>query len=109
MACRPQRTVLTQITQASATLRYHGDFDWPGIRIGNHMMREHGAQPWCFGAADDLSALGIAPRPGRPLQGVEGEPSWDATLAVAMRTAQQAIDEEMVAEQLIQDLAHRSE
>lgn len=109
MPAAAQRTVLTQLAQAGATLRYHGDFDWPGIRIGNHMMREHGAQPWRFGAADYLAALGIAPRPGRPLQGVEDEPSWDATLAVAMRTAQQAIDEEMVAEQLIQDLAQRSE
>lgn len=108
MPAAAQRTVLTQLTQAGANLRYHGDFDWPGIRIGNHMMREHGAQPWRFGAADYLAALGIAPRPGRPLQGVEGEPSWDATLAVAMRTGQQAIDEEMVAEQLIQDLAQRS-
>jgi uncharacterized protein (TIGR02679 family) len=109
MPAAAQRTVLTQLAQAGATLRYHGDFDWPGIRIGNHMMREHGAKPWRFGAADYLAALGIAPRPGRPLQGVESEPSWDATLAVAMRAGQQAIDEEMVAEQLIQDLAQQSE
>ena len=109
MPAAAQRTVLTQLAQTGATLRYHGDFDWPGIRIGNHMMREHGAKPWRFGAADYLAALGIAPRPGRPLHGVEGEPSWDATLAVAMRTGQQAIDEEMVAGQLIQDLAQRSE
>lgn len=109
MPAAAQRTVLTQLAQAGATLRYHGDFDWPGIRIGNHMMREHGAQPWRFGAVDYLAVLSIAPRPGRPLQGVEGEPSWDATLAVAMRTGHQAIDEEMMAEQLIQDLAQRSE
>lgn len=107
MPAAAQRTVLTQLSQAGATLHYHGDFDWPGLRIGNHMMREHGAQPWRFGAADYLAALGIAPRPGRPLQGVESEPSWDATLALAMRTEQQAIDEEMVAELLIQDLAQR--
>jgi uncharacterized protein (TIGR02679 family) len=107
MPAAAQRTVLIQLTQAGATLRYHGDFDWPGIRIGNHMMREHGAQPWCFGAADYLAALILAPKPGRPLQGVEAEPLWDATLAVAMRTGQQAIDEEMVAEQLIQDIAQQ--
>lgn len=109
MPAAAQRTVLTQLTQAGAALRYHGDFDWPGLRIGNHVMREHGAQPWRFSAADYLMALVIAPQPGRPLQGTEAEPLWDARLALAMRTAQQAIDEEMVAESLIQDLAEQSE
>ncbi|WP_211454230.1 TIGR02679 family protein [Collimonas antrihumi] len=109
MPAAAQRTLLTQLAQAGATLRYHGDFDWPGIRIGNHVMREHGTQPWRFGAADYLAALGIAPRPGRPLQGAEDEPSWDAMLALAMRTEQQAIDEELVAELLIQDLTQQSE
>ncbi|MBC7499373.1 MAG: TIGR02679 family protein [Herminiimonas sp.] len=109
MPAAAQRTVLAQLVQAGASLRYHGDFDWPGIRIGNHVMREHGAQPWRFGAADYRAALGIAPRPGRALQGAESEPSWDTTLALTMRTEQQAIDEEMVAELLIQDLAQRRE
>ena len=109
MPAAAQRTVLTQLTQAGAALRYHGDFDWPGIRIGNHVMREHGAQPWRFGATDYLAALAIASRPSRPLQGAESVPSWDATLALAMRTAQQAIDEEMVAGSLMQDLAEQSE
>ena len=108
MPAAAQRTVLTQLAQAGATLRYHGDFDWPGIRIGNHVMREHGAQPWRFGAADYLAALGSASWTGRPLRGAESEPSWDATLALAMRTEQQAIDEEMVAASLMQDLAEQS-
>ena len=109
MPAAAQRTVLTQLAQAGASLRYHGDFDWPGIRIGNHVMREHGAQPWRFGVADYLAALCIAPRPGRALQGAESEPSWDASLALSMRTEQQAIDEEMVTELLIQDLARQIE
>ena len=108
MPAAAQRTVLTQLAQAGAALRYHGDFDWPGIRIGNHVMREHGAQPWRFGAADYLAALGSASWTGRLLRGAESEPSWDAALALAMRTAQQAIDEEMVAGSLMQDLAERS-
>ena len=108
MPAAAQRTVLTQLAQAGAALRYHGDFDWPGIRIGNHVMREHGAQPWRFGAADYLAALGIASRSGRPLQGSESEASWDAALTQAMRTAKQAIDEEMVAGSLMRDLAEQS-
>ncbi|MDB5869258.1 MAG: hypothetical protein JWP96_1590, partial [Polaromonas sp.] len=109
MPAAAQRTVLTQLAQAGAALRYHGDFDWAGLRIGNHVMREHGAQPWRFSAADYLAACAIAPRPGRLLLGAEAEASWDARLALAMRTAQQAIDEEMVAESLMQDLAEQSE
>lgn len=108
MPAAAQRTICTQLTQAGATLRYHGDFDWPGIRIGNHMMREHGAQPWRFGTLDYLAALTIAPRPGRLLRGNEDEASWDAALAKEMRTGQQAIDEEMVAELLIQDLVQET-
>jgi len=109
MPAAAQRTVLAQLAQAGAALRYHGDFDWPGLRIGNHVMREHGAGPWRFGAADYQAALGAAPSPGRLLQGAAVEASWDETLAAAMRVALQAIDEEMVADPLLQDLAMRSD
>ncbi|UUZ63717.1 TIGR02679 family protein [Polaromonas sp. P1-6] len=105
MPAAAQRTVLAQLAQAGAALRYHGDFDWPGLRIGNHVMREHGAGPWRFGAADYQAALGAAPSPGRLLQGAAVEASWDEALAAAMRMALQAIDEEMVADPLLQDLA----
>ncbi|MPZ30599.1 MAG: DUF2399 domain-containing protein [Rhodospirillales bacterium] len=33
---------------AQARLCCHRDFDWPGPRIGNHVMREHGAVLWRF-------------------------------------------------------------
>jgi uncharacterized protein (TIGR02679 family) len=108
MPAAAQRTVLAQLARAGAALRYHGDFDWPGLRIGNHVMREHGAGPWRFGAADYQVALGAAPSPGRPLQGAAVEASWDAALAAAMCRAVRAIDEEMVADPLLQDLASRS-
>ena len=99
---------LTQLARAGAALRYHGDFDWPGLHIGNHVLREHGASPWRFGAADYEAALQTAPLPGRPLHADAVEASWDNALAAAMQTALRAIDEEMVAETLLQDLAPRS-
>lgn len=105
MPAAAQRALLTQLRNVGATFHYHGDFDWPGIGIGNHMMRDHGAQPWRFSTADYFAALNIAPRPGRPLKGNEAEPSWDTLLAAAMRAHKQAIDEEMVADFLIRDLA----
>ena len=105
MPAAAQRTLLAQLAQAGAVLRYHGDFDWPGLAIANHVLREHGANPWRFCAADYQAALAIAPHPGHLLTGAEVEASWDATLCAAMRKAQQAIDEEMVAELLLRDLA----
>jgi uncharacterized protein (TIGR02679 family) len=52
MPAAAQRTLLAQLRAAGATLHYHGDFDWSGVRIGNHMVREHDARPWRFSAAD---------------------------------------------------------
>src|SRR5262249_38004917 len=48
MPAAAQRHLLSQLTRAGARLHYHGDFDWPGLCIGNHLMRAHGALPWRF-------------------------------------------------------------
>ena len=108
MPAAAQRSLLSQLAQAGADLRYHGDFDWPGLRIGIQVMAAHGAAAWRFGADDYRDALLVAPRPGRLLQGVDIEAPWDAELAGAMRSAQRAIDEEMVAASLLEDLARPS-
>ena len=104
MPAAAQRTLLAQLTRAGARLRYHGDFDWPGLRIGNHVMREFGAQPWRFGVVEYAAAVRAAPRPGHRLEGAEAIAAWDAALAPAMRTHRLAIAEEGVAASLLQDL-----
>jgi uncharacterized protein (TIGR02679 family) len=104
MPAAAQRTLLTQLAQAGARLRYHGDFDWPGLRIGNHVMREYGARPWRFGALEYTAAVRSAPLPGHPLGGAEVIASWDEALAPAMQTYQLTIAEESVAASLLQDL-----
>ena len=104
MPSAAQRLLLTQLAKAGAQLRYHGDFDWPGLRIGNHVVREYGALPWRFSAADYAAAIEGAPRPGRPLRGPEVDASWDIALSAAMRTHQLTIAEESVAASLLQDL-----
>lgn len=71
-------------------------------------MHAHGSDPWRFGAADYQTALGTAPSPGRRLRGAAVAASWDAALTAAMRTALQVIDEEMVADPLLQDLTSTS-
>lgn len=107
MPAAAQRCLLSQLAQAGARLRYHGDFDWPGLRIGNHVMREHGAEPWRFGAVDYLAAVQAAPSPAHSLAGNPVEASWDGALTLAMRERRVAIAEEAVAASLLQDLDDR--
>ncbi|WP_287204855.1 TIGR02679 family protein, partial [Mesorhizobium sp.] len=107
MPAAAQRCLLAQLAQAGAQLRYHGDFDWPGLRIGNHVMREHGAEPWRFGAADYIAAVPMAPGLAHPLEGKVAEASWDGALAPAMRQHRVAIAEEALAASLLPDLDNR--
>ena len=106
MPAAAQRVLLTQLRAAGAALHYHGDFDWPGLRIGNQMVREHGARPWRFSTADYRAAVIGAPRPGRPLDDAAVSALWDDTLAGAMLTERLAIDEEGLADMLLDDLRH---
>lgn len=39
MPAAAQRILLDQLAAAGARLCYHGDYDWPGIGIGNFVMR----------------------------------------------------------------------
>ena len=104
MPAAAQDRLLSQLAQAGARLLYHGDFDWPGLRIGNYMMRRYGALPWRFAVADYVAAVQTAPRPGLRLNGVAALASWDAELAPAMQVHQLTIAEESVADALLQDL-----
>jgi uncharacterized protein (TIGR02679 family) len=104
MPAAAQCMLLRQLVRAGAHLLYHGDFDWPGLVIGNTVMRVFGASPWRFGAADYLAAVNVAPRPGHRLRGPEVLASWDADLTSAMKKHQIGIDEEAVAGSLLLDL-----
>ncbi|RWN02643.1 MAG: TIGR02679 family protein [Mesorhizobium sp.] len=107
MPAAAQRCLLAQLALAGARLRYHGDFDWPGLRIGNQVMREHGAEPWRFGAADYVAAVRTVPGLAHPLGGNMAEASWDGALAPAMREHGVAIAEEALAASLLPDLDDR--
>jgi uncharacterized protein (TIGR02679 family) len=87
---------------ASAHLRYHGDFDWPGIAIANRLVTEIGVVPWRLGADQYLAALH---GPGVPLLGTPVEPVWDPELGAAMRHHGVAVHEEAVLEDLLAALA----
>lgn len=104
MPAAAQRTLLSQLAQAGARLRYHGDFDWPGVQIANHVMCTWGAHPWRFGALDYEAAAVGAPHARRDLVDSGIVASWDASLAPAMQRLGLAIAEEAVAAPLLGDL-----
>ena len=78
MPSAAQRTLILQLVAAGARLRYHGDFDWPGLTIGNFVIRALRAKPWRFDADDYLAAC----RGGVSTLPVEGriEAEWDLGL-----------------------------
>ena len=104
MPAAAQRTLLTQLAQSGAQLRYHGDFDWPGVQIANHVMRALGAHPWRFGAVDYETAVAGASHQQHDLDDACITASWDAALAPAMQRHGLAIAEEAVAALLLGDL-----
>lgn len=107
MPAAAQRTLLTQLTHAGAHLIYHGDFDWPGLHIGNQVMHAWHAQPWRFAARDYEAAAANSSSVKHELSGTWVSASWDGTLANAMQRHGIAIAEEAVATTLLEDLSRR--
>lgn len=97
----PAKTLLRQLVEAGARLRYHGDFDAGGLTIARRVICELGAVPWRFQASDYLAA----PK-GRHLQAESiSDSPWGPALAEALRRDARAVHEEAVAEPLLSDLA----
>lgn len=104
MPAAAQRVLLSQLAHAGARLFYHGDFDWAGLHIANHVMRLCDARPWCFQTSDYTHAAATAPHTERDLGETTVEASWDATLVPAMQSYGLAIAEEAVASLLLKEL-----
>ena len=94
-------SVLSGLRAAGAELRYHGDFDWPGIAIANRLVATAGCEPWRMSATDYLAAA----RPdGVALSGACVTPTWDADLGPAMQRTGIAVHEEAVLDPLFSSL-----
>lgn len=86
-------------------VRYHGDFDWPGVAIAGRVIHE-GALPWRMAAADYTDAVaGVDADHAVALTGPAVPTAWDPALASAMSTHGVAIHEEFVLPDLVTDLA----
>ena len=104
MPAAAQRTLLTQLERAGARLMYHGDFDWAGLQIANHVMRTWHANLWRFGAKDYEVAVTNAPHARHDLSSACVAALWDEALMLAMQSHGIAIAEEAVAASLLEDL-----
>jgi uncharacterized protein (TIGR02679 family) len=104
MPAAAQRTLLFQLERAGARLMYHGDFDWAGLQIANHVMRTWQVNLWRFSAKDYEAAVINAPHTRHDLSGACVAASWDVALMLAMQHHGIAIAEEAVAASLLEDL-----
>jgi uncharacterized protein (TIGR02679 family) len=87
-----------------AVVRYHGDFDWPGVAIARRII-DQGAQPWRLGHADYCEAVERLPAGRRLTLTGRAEPTpWDSALSLAMLAANVAVHEEAIVDLLLADL-----
>lgn len=96
-------TLLRAAVAAGARLRYHGDFDWDGLRIANVLFGRLPWSPWRFRTADYLAAVGTTN--GHPLDGDPITCTWDTGLSEAMAEHGSAVEEERVLADLLSDLS----
>jgi len=94
--------LLERLAEAGAQLSHHGDFDWGGVRIGNVLQVRLSILPWRFDC--DAYAQHVAVHPGPPLRGKPTAARWDPDLSIAMLASGSAVEEESVAESLLDDL-----
>ncbi|GAB2811569.1 hypothetical protein GCM10022221_06300 [Actinocorallia aurea] len=95
-----------RIVACGGSLRYHGDFDWPGIQMTASAIARHGAEPWRMSAKDYREGLASAEGSVSrlPLKGAAHETAWDPALEEAMRSHGVALSEESVIPTLVADL-----
>jgi uncharacterized protein (TIGR02679 family) len=100
--------LLELLAAGGASFRYHGDFDWGGVRIAAAVHDRLGARPWRYDAAAYEAAVSAAAGGLAPLGALAGEPAataWDPPLAAAMRRLGVRVEEELVLDTLLADLS----
>lgn len=95
--------LLRLLNRDGAECRYHGDFDWGGLRIAAVLAKHVEWSPWRFTAADYRAAIASG-GPSRELTGPRAESTWDPELANVMAETGEVVEEEAVADILAADL-----
>ncbi len=94
------RELVRRLRAGGVKVRYHGDFDWPGIAIARGLYSREGIEPWRMQTGDYLCGPD-----GPPLEGKPVEAPWDEALAPTMSSRGCAVHEEAVLAHLLDDLA----
>ncbi|MFY1634602.1 TIGR02679 family protein [Solwaraspora sp. WMMB335] len=101
--------LLAGLAASGARLRYHGDFDWGGVRIANLLRSRVTWQPWRYDAAAYRAAVaGVASGTGAASGTLTGRPvdaNWDAELTALMSRHGTRVEEELVLDTLLADLS----
>ncbi|MEV0847193.1 TIGR02679 family protein [Streptomyces sp. NPDC049954] len=102
-------TLLRALHDHGATLLYHGDFDWGGLRIAGALRRRVPWLPWRYTAADYRAAvLRSASPPLSPLVSTPTQTPWEPALAAALSELGVLVEEERELELLLSDLTRGS-
>ncbi|MDT3395407.1 TIGR02679 family protein [Streptomyces sp. B1866] len=96
-------TLLRHLHAQGTTLRYHGDFDWGGLRIASALLRRVPWHPWRYRATDYRTAVAATPL-APPLTGTPTTAAWDPDLPAALTELGVRIEEETVLDGLLADL-----
>lgn len=96
-------TLLHRMCDQGASLHYHGDFDWGGLRIASTLLRSVPWSPWRFTAAHYRAAVasGVG---SLSLTGPPTDAPWDPPLASALAELGVRIEEEAILNDLLRDL-----
>jgi len=107
--------LLDLLAAGNAGFRYHGDFDWGGIRIATAVRQrvaQSGSrwQPWRYDrdSYEAAATAMLAEEDAAPPPRLTGEPvltPWDPDLATAMAHHDVRVEEELFLDNLLADLA----
>ncbi|HVM33887.1 MAG TPA: TIGR02679 family protein [Actinomycetota bacterium] len=102
--------LLTQMSSSDCRFTFHGDFDWGGVKIFNHLRRSlhELIAPWRFGRDDYLQALDRLGAISK-LESIPADTEWDPSLRETMINRGLAVFEEQVLDDLIRDLQSTAE
>jgi uncharacterized protein (TIGR02679 family) len=97
--------LLSILADARCSLRYHGDFDWGGLRIANLLWSRYPLRPWRFDTASYLAS--VSPR-AAALRGQPVAAVWDPDLGEAIARHGTRVEEEAVLSDLLADLGRHA-
>jgi len=94
---------IAQLRSCEARLRYHGDFDAPGLAMAGR-ARDAGCEPFRMSAEDYLSALAEASAAGVELprdSAAAPRTPWDPALAIAFDEHRAVVHQERVMDDVL--------